>query len=1518
VSARRSIVRRRRRCALGLLALAVLAPAILIGIPGTGGGSRASAQAGEPGETTPETDASVPAREVTMIGSDASGETLGLGQENGATALVRYTPEGGWTLGGALLDASGEPLTGFELDIAEGFLYPFPNPLAAQVTANGSAVLAGCTECATPQQMLLVRDPGGSFKETSPLPTSGEVALAKGEQLLGNRDAPLVAALEESDGKAGALIVPVDEEDQRDERVLHWNGEAWSSEPIEVPAASAEEFQVIGISASSPEDAWLIARLSSAHYPGGSVALFRRELGSGSEPTTWRAVKTTREGESGEPLAVPIQAAPDRHEQPFTVPQRYQSQALTATGEGVWIDGERTGTQVTLTMLFKPAGAKSEGEVLSAWCNIPGGSSVESCEQSLPEPLPIARSRSFAWAEPSNRQTLDGQEANLGERVITGFPEGVSLRLEGEQFKRVLALGGGLPAQANDVGGTFGSAFSNAHEGWLGQQLLPVHLTPARSAAKTRLESWPVPFHHALVALAPEPQSQVGLLKSEVLAVGDEGEVARYREGQGWLPESLLGPGGRHETPVLGAVAWPTPSRAYAVGASFKNGEPATPMWLWRGETGLWEPDPATPLNFRGNLLGIAFQEGEPARGYAVGQAGVLLSYGKTWTQEPACGPGVPEPCIPVQVAGASFTSIAFAGAEAIVAYRKFVPTTQSYEGGLLVNNGSSWQIDEGAAKAMGSNVPWAVAALADGGAAFGAGSHVYERESATAPWLETPTPYPGDGSPGSLALFREDGAVRVIATGTAPQTIVQDEQSSPPPGSPPVLAPPYLLESSQERGVLRQTADGWSDEEHELNNVEQPPGQYSRYDSVYQPDAVGAVLVNEAGTEGWAVGGNIGVTPAMDTSDAWRYPAEGGAAHVLTEEIPAEPGTTLAFGGDAHCEAPCAERAKARIGPDVWLSNAFQEAELAHASAFFYTGYRVTQGRTNGPATQAIPTEEEIGRYSELLEDSPIVAYAAPSPTDVDPEGSERQFGEAFKRFPFHDEADCERGTGAGACYYSHEVGGVQVIVIDGSEQERLNPEQFNKQLTWLKEELANTNGKPAIVVGSADLEAQIEAGGALGERAKELSAEIVKGNASAYFFDSQEQNVQGKLELPTLPGEPPNLPVETFGSGTLGYISEDAQELSDFLGASGFLLVDVGALQTNHRAKINVKLIPDIGELALEGKSGTLLRRSQPAEFAGLARRPRSGNDDPNGATTPDTDPYIPIPDECIGADCEHGKFPEYEFRSSNPEVGMFVKKNPGTRQANAVEQSPDGKPSFEGKVVLNPKTGLKEQEEARSGLFCALNKGTTIVTIVAGGLKAELPVTVQSGSPEQPCGTVPAVALPAKPQTAPVPTPAPSPTPAGPAPASAPPLLPLPPLPPVAAARPVARPVVPPLPFFLPQPGLAALIPFVPLPVPTPARPTPPSGTSAVTSPVEAPEKEEEQEAAPESVSNEASAYHPSEHEPAPEYILGIVVLAAFAGASARRRPGRRRRELRVAPATISAMRAERRANRRDRFR
>jgi hypothetical protein len=134
-------------------------------------------------------------------------------------------------------------------------------------------------------------------------------------------------------------------------------------------------------------------------------------------------------------------------------------------------------------------------------------------------------------------------------------------------------------------------------------------------------------------------------------------------------------------------------------------------------------------------------------------------------------------------------------------------------------------------------------------------------------------------------------------------------------------------------------------------------------------------------------------------------------------------------------------------------------------------------------------------------------------------------------------------------------------------------------------------------------------------------------------------------------------------------------------------------------------------------------------------------------------------------------------------------------------------------------------------------------------------------------------------------------------------------------IATAPPAARAPKPsPPPFFI-QPTLPVLLtPFVPPPLVEPVNPTPPSGTSAVTSPVEAAQKEEEQEEATESVSNQAAAYRTGEHEPTPAYLLGIIVLAAFAGACGFRRPGRGRREVRVAPATVSTARSQRRMSER----
>ncbi|HEY2181678.1 MAG TPA: hypothetical protein VGH09_08415, partial [Solirubrobacteraceae bacterium] len=1213
---------------------------VVLALTGALGGTAAPALAAGAGEVTAQTDDAIPAREVTMIGAspgEAANETWGIGrvgsQGSSTYAVVRYSSDSGWSLGPGLLDSTGAPLAGFR---------PAPGPLAGEMTEAGDGALLGS---AAGHQLLLVRDPGGAFAETKPLPQEGEAALRPEERLVGTNRAPLVAALAEGGGHAGALVVPVlGGASGSESRVLHWSGESdsWSSEPIVLPKVSeGGGFRVLSIGASSAKNAWLLAQLSSS---SSNVALFRRDEGR------WRQVAVVG-GEAEAPLTL--------NGVSFTVrgtgePPTTASQVLTVTEQGVWVDGERTDATAGVTMFFKPGAAEPseehglEGTVQASWCNV--SSSFSPCTYTLPEALPAGSSRSFAWANASSATPY-------GERVITGLGEGVSLRLEGSSFVRVLSLGGSAPP--NDVGGTLGAAFSNPREGWLGNELLPVHLT--LSSAPNRLTSYPVPFRRTLTAIAPQPGAAPGALASAAIAVGDQGEVARFSPGAGWQPESLFkASGGLAKTP-LRAVAWPTPGRVYAVGGEDAEGDPQ--MWLWRGETGLWEPDPAIPQNFRGNLLGVAFDPNNPSRGYAVGQQGVLLRFGKSWTQEP----------LPPELAGASFTSIAFAGSEAIVAYRQVhLEGAAHYTGGILINEGGGWHVDAGAAQALAGEVPWAVAALPDGGAAISAtpgglqgSALVLERQQAGAAWLQAPA-YPGLEAPGSLSLFREGGALRAVGSGGLPPEILQDESEHPPPaGFPPNLIGRYKLASGY---IVRQTASGWSDEEHNRNPARDPLGEYKEYDTVFQPDPTSAVLIDPSGSQGWAVGGFVDESsPAFDTADVNRYPADGvpppGFATAPIETSAGQ--ATFAIGGGAGCLAPCADRANAGVGPDVWLGSALAKAgATAGARAFLYTGPRVTTGAGHGEFP--VLYERELARYAAVLA-GPLPTYAAPSPTDLGP-GSECPFQQAFASYPspFGEGSPAGNlgvaGKSSEACstYYSLNSTGaggtVRVIVLDESA------DVDSTQLEWLEQQLreARQAGTPAIAVGSADLNSQIADGDGA---AAQVARTLVTGGASAYFYDSREQNI----ELPLRFG---SSSIPTFGSGTLGYISAVQAEKQEFIGQSGFLLAQVKtAAATNNVAPVSARLIPDIGELALEAKRGVLLHRSQTALFNALARRPRSGGVAPRNSTINESALYIRIPANCVGTACANAIPPDYEFSSSRPEIGDFVAPNLATGNPESV---------------------------------------------------------------------------------------------------------------------------------------------------------------------------------------------------------------------------------------------------------
>ncbi len=1489
---------RPRRRLLGATALALTLVSLTL-VFGLGGGGTVAAS-GQPSvrQDSFQTDGALPATEVLMFGAspqEAPGETWGIGKEAGTDSdvIVRYTAGGGWTRAPVPLNNEGEPLADF---------VPAASVTAGSMTSGGAGVLFGF---AAKTKVMLVRSPGKPFQETKlePTPEAGkEAVLDEGEELFASKTGPLAAALEEG-SSAGALVVPAgtgegEGASRKEPVVLHWEAatESWSREAIELPEAASKEggFEALGIGASSSTNAWLLARVSSSSK---GVSLFRRMPGTEGAPGTWQPVKPGSEYEAGGPLSV--------GGTPVTLEVEAGAQPLTVTEQGVWVDGERGANAVTL--FFAPKG-NDEGEVKGSWC-------VEGCIHTLPEELPLENFRSYAWAGSST----------FGERVITGLPGGAFLRLEGEEFTRVLTVGS--PAAPEDVGVSDGAAFSTAFEGWLGNSELPVHVTLEPQPESLIGSYWPVPFDKPLLAVAAEPGVPVGATSSEALAVGERGEVARYIPGEGWEPESLFEPAGQRAEPQLRDVAWPTPSRAYAVGV---NSAGIGEMWLWRGETGLWEPDPATPLNFRADLLGIAFAPGEPSRGYAVGQSETLLRYGKTWTQEAN---------LPEEVAGANFTSIAFAGQEALVAYR--VPHLSdggiSYTGGVLANAGSGWHVDSEVAAALPSGyVPWAVAGLADGGAALSAsvpgGNQqplVLERDTPGSAWEQTPVPYPGRYAPGSLTLFREGGALRVLGAGSIPDTVQVDSVTPAPAGFPPDLLEPYPLALGN--GLLRQTAGGWSDEEPERRLQQPPPGGYVKWDIPYSPDPTAAILLNETGTSGWAVGGLRQKQEGADTADIARYPADGsvppGIGTESVSEIEPQQGesiptvggkggnATFALGGGSQCAAPCANFANARIGPDVWLASALERvAQVDGVRDFLYAGPRVTAGATSGHATLAIPYSREFERYGAILRSGPSSLSVEVTPASTDHVGSSLcPFEAALKPFGvLPDEAfseqSCEEGQSS---YYAFTSSGgagqseVRVIVLDDSKYGTNESEGGvgPTQLVWLSQELgqAKSEGIPAIVLGGANLseEAEVKHEAAAGRVVEALET----GQASAYLFYDPEKNV--KLKLGSIPA---------FGTGTLGYVNQTSAEESDFIGASGFLLVVVEGgkrVGASNVAPVTASLIPDLGELSLQADNGTLLRRSEAAMFSALARRPRAGGVGSQRSNENLSTDFVPIPSNCQGSDCPpagEGILPEFKFSSSNPEVGEFVKPNLASGEANGV-------------LLGRGKLGGSEEPvpDSKSGLFCAYNKGTTEVEIEAGGLYAKLPVTVQAGSVRRPCGTTPLKVLPTRTSETPVPAPAPAPAPT---PSSSPtpaPLVPVPPAP--AAAAPPAPPARVPgaLPTFL-TPPIQALPPsvIVPPPLPPVAEPTPPGGTSAVTSPVEAAQREEEHEEATESVSAQAVAYQQAEQEPASAYLLGLIVLAAFAGATIRRRTRKDRQNVRVAPATISTARSQRRMSRHGRQR
>lgn len=1373
-------------------------------------------------------------------------------------ALLRYTDSTGWQVFQTPVDQNGNPYRG-----------PTPNRLSARITRGGGGVLVGRdpNRPADDQVVVLDHDPGGPWRalESPPpsvlLPAEG---AQPAEALASERGAGTIAdAAFDEGGQTGLFFAP--EERNADDAVIHFGAGGWSREPVQVPAGSETDFQIVAIDATGLGNAWAIAEADPS-LGRSFVLLQRTSTGSGPlwvEHGLGAAKFADRETPAeGISALAPIGGA---------------AQPLTVTSDGVWVDlsGTFEGVQRDAT-IFYDIGA---GAVTGSWCD------AAACSSALGVKLSRQLGyRSFAWPGPG-----------FGTRVITnpldpgGGEEtnrGTYLRLSEGQFARMPGGGGNFRPSG---------AFASLDSGWLQG---PIEISPKHPPQL--LHPWPIPLRAPLTAVTGAPGVAQGSISSGALAVGADGAVARYIPRQGWKREYLTTSSGAVNKSTLRGVAWPEPTHAYAVGDQGA-------MWEWNADDELWIADPGVPIGFEGNLLGIAFDPANPSRGYAVGKGGALLGFGKSWQQE----------ALPPGFEGANLTSIAFAGSEAIVAAG----------GDLLVNEGGGWHVDASAhalleSARIGNPQLLTVAGLPDGGAVAAGRDIVIERDSAGAPWRFSNQPILGSTAIAAAAT-RVGGGVRAVVS-VVPQLEYPpaDELPLPDPNVPPPIPPPFALPG--DGYLLRETAGGWEDEQRTAFAG-------SGSDRPIKSDPTLALLLEPSG-EGWAVGGWSGNGDAAGRGSS----ARGGAGSALRarvrtaaiarfgpgaspvpngaapQQVPMPAGLVrFAVAGNAQCEEPCADLAPQSLGPDRTLSAALGLVARmrggAGPRALLYTGNRVASGLD--------PADGD--RFAALLgSQAGLPVFPALGADDVGDGSGSSVFESSFAGFP------APLGSGApppgistvgipGAApgpgartHYAFDSSGpegtVRVVVIDNSRGSLAASDPFQNpaeaQLPWLEAVLADARAKgiATIVMGNRSLNTSFTPKLNVASDGDEVARALVAGGASAYLFDRPEEN--RAMRIPA--GGATTIP--SWGTGTLGYRSPISgavglDSADSLFGDAGVMVLELNASQRDpatNRAPVGVRLIPVIQDLSMEAIDGTLLRRSIPALFAGLGRRPLGGDRWGTGSGTgiPDpagSDPYTEFPPEqCLVAGCSARVAPEYSFTSSDPDIADFVRQDPNS--TNLRKPYLDTK----GKVVT----------DNSSALLCPFNAGTTTVTVDAGGYAYSQPVTVQAGSVQRPCGTRPLnpdrfkrTAATATPPPPPPPPPAPSPAPAAFPPPPPPPASPPPPPPnPVHIVNP--PPVIPAA--FLPvTAGLLSIVPAAVLPPPPPiVRPLPPGGAPARTYQVE--EKREE-----EAATEESQAF--SRHEPGeggssvPPYLPALILLLALGAASVRGGPGARHRA-RPAPA------------------
>ena len=797
--------------------------------------------------------------------------------------------------------------------------------------------------------------------------------------------------------------------------------------------------------------------------------------------------------------------------------------------------------------------------------------------------------------------------------------------------------------------------------------------------------------------------------------MGLDGTTLSYETSLGWLSQPV--PANARSLNLL-SVAFAGPGSAFAVG---QGGV----ILHWNGYS--WSEAPGSRKLTRSQLNAVAFTPS--GEGWAVGDGRTILHYNGTQWEEPE------KTTLPP---GSNVTSVSATATEAFAVV----------DGNLYTRSAKApWhrvgELHE--EQEVGEGLPTKpppvegalrlVSALPDGGV-VAAGRSIMLTRQAHEHGFNYGTP-PPEGIAVALAAFEEGGDVRAFVS-VAPPAFGRSEVGGFPPG---------------DGELLRQTAGGWDDlsgEQYAGNEVGKPQAP----DGALKPDPVLALAVAPNGEHGWAVGGYAGTVDAAkqgttealsvrsqgwQTAAIWRYDIGGGASPPALQStppyLPPEESTiSFAFFSSPTCFGHCSATVGAQ--PDVNLGAA--AAQIAsYATQPGGPSFAISGGDV---ATEGLSQYEESGgadlaHLSELL--SPLGAlpvFAAIGPLDYvhgETHHEGQAWGEAFAESP----PPFGSGTPAGAItpisseaptingdahrYYSfdaHQNGGtMRVIVLDNSqrslaESASADGEPPQGELAWLEGQLNQAQqeeqalGQHIPVVAVTALPLRTLAGTTDGDAIATL---LARRGVAAVFTTNPRQRDERRMvpEFPR-PGEPQ---VPEYEGGSLSYQQP---------GNNGALwyLVSVDT-QTG---QLRVEGVPVVNSLALRPLSGLNVARSQTLQFEAIARRPPGSL-----ATVEEETPLAPGYENYVAMPvpgCSQCVSPAYAFTSSEPAVGQFVEPSgPG---------SPFPKLNGTGHPIPS----------STSGLFCAYNSGTTIVSITTGLLTYSLPVTVEAGGFGPPCGTVP----------------------------------------------------------------------------------------------------------------------------------------------------------------------------------